>query len=205
MVSPRSFAIVPAAGNSVRMGEPKLLVPLAGKPLIWHTLAAWTLAGVTRVAVVVRPDDAPLIELLSTEDVDVVVPHVAPPDMKASIAFGIEHIAARYQPGDGDCWLVAPADMPGLSPRIIGKLLSVSITEPGKVLIPTLAGKRGHPVLLPWPLAAEVPKLAASEGLNSLIDRNRSSLVACDSLVASDDPVFADIDTPSDLATFSKP
>jgi molybdenum cofactor cytidylyltransferase len=187
------------------MGRPKLLMPVLGQPLIWHTLTAWKQAGVSRIAVVARPDDVPLIELLSTEDVDVVVPSVAPAEMKASIAVGIEHIAAKYQPEDGDCWLVAPSDMPGLSPRIIGELLRVSIAEPGNVLIPTLAGKHGHPVLLPWALASQVTKLAANEGLNSLIDRNSPVLMACDSLVLGDEHAFADIDTPNDLVAFSKP
>lgn len=42
----RAFAIVPAAGESRRMGGPaKLLLPLQGVPLIAHTLIAWQAAG----------------------------------------------------------------------------------------------------------------------------------------------------------------
>jgi 2-C-methyl-D-erythritol 4-phosphate cytidylyltransferase len=55
------FALVPAAGGGARMGGdcPKQYLPLAGQPLIRHTLNA--LAGVTlveRVFVVLAPDDA---------------------------------------------------------------------------------------------------------------------------------------------------
>ncbi|HMP05911.1 MAG TPA: NTP transferase domain-containing protein, partial [Lacipirellulaceae bacterium] len=53
----RSFAIVPAAGRSVRMGAPKLLLPVAGRPLIDHVLAAWSASRSTRIVVVVRGDD----------------------------------------------------------------------------------------------------------------------------------------------------
>ncbi len=200
-----SFAIVPAAGNSVRMGEPKLLMPIAGKPLIQHTLAAWKEAGLVRTIVVVRPDDAPLAQLLRDEDVDVVVPPAAPPDMKASIQFGIEHVAARYQPRPSDAWLVAPADMPGLSPAIVRELLRVAGERPERILIPTLAGKRGHPVLLPWLLAAQVAILEPDEGLNALIERNNPLLVECDAFVDRSEPAFADIDTPGDWARFAKP
>jgi molybdenum cofactor cytidylyltransferase len=58
----RSFAIVPAAGRSARMGAPKLLLPLGDRPVIDWVLAAWTASRVTRTVVVVRADDAPLLE-----------------------------------------------------------------------------------------------------------------------------------------------
>lgn len=204
-MAPRSFAIVPAAGQSIRMGEPKLLVPIAGKPLILHTLTAWKQAGVTRTIVVVRPDDGPLVQLLRGEDVDVVVPPIAPSDMKASIQFGIDHVATTYRPSDADSWLVAPADMPALSPAIVRELLRGVAEQPGRILIPTLSGKDGHPVLLPWPLAALVTKLTKDEGLYVLIEHNDPILIECDDLVARNEAAFADIDTPADLARFAKP
>src|ERR1043165_1578126 len=57
---PRCFALVPAAGYSVRMGEPKLLLPVAGRPLIEHTLEAWQRSQVDRIVVVIRPGDQAL-------------------------------------------------------------------------------------------------------------------------------------------------
>ena len=57
---PACYALVPAAGGGSRMGSdiPKQYLPLAGQPLIWHTLGA--LCGVTqikKVFVVLAPDD----------------------------------------------------------------------------------------------------------------------------------------------------
>ena len=59
-MSDRCFALVPAAGSGSRSGQaiPKQYVPLAGKPLMAHTLAV--LAAVpelTETLVVVAPDD----------------------------------------------------------------------------------------------------------------------------------------------------
>jgi molybdenum cofactor cytidylyltransferase len=48
--SARAFAIIPAAGESRRMGEPKLLLPVNGRPLIAHTISAWLSAGLTPLA-----------------------------------------------------------------------------------------------------------------------------------------------------------
>ena len=199
-----SFAIIPAAGASSRMGRPKLLIPVAGRPLILHTLEAWQRSRVDRIAVVVRPDDGPLREALRGVGVDTVIPPLAPPDMKASLGYGLAHFERQHHPRDNDCWLVAPADMPGLSPRVIDRLLDQKAHSPGRILIPTLAGRRGHPVLLPWPLAVEISRLAENEGLSTLIQRNDPLLVACDGIESASSQAFADIDTPEDLAGFDK-
>lgn len=57
----RYYAIVPAAGSGSRFGAdtPKQYLPLLGKPLIWHTLAALCRhPGLDRVWVVLSPGDA---------------------------------------------------------------------------------------------------------------------------------------------------
>lgn len=55
------FALIPAAGGGSRMGAacPKQYLPLAGRPLIWHSLKVLTGASlIGRVFVVLAPDDA---------------------------------------------------------------------------------------------------------------------------------------------------
>ncbi len=202
---PRSFALIPAAGHSVRMGQPKLLMPLQGRPLIVHTLAAWLASQVERVVVIVRPDDAPLTDAVRAAGAEVAIPVAPPPDMKASLACGLAHIQDCYKPVQSDCWLVAPADMPGLSATIINRLIEHAATSPGTVLLPTIAGHRGHPVLLPWSLAGEMQRLAENQGLSDLIQRHPSQLIPCDDLAATAKHAFADIDTAADLAAFANP
>jgi 2-C-methyl-D-erythritol 4-phosphate cytidylyltransferase len=58
---PRHYAIVPAAGSGSRFGAemPKQYLPLAGRPLIHHALAALCRCPrIERVWVVLSPDDA---------------------------------------------------------------------------------------------------------------------------------------------------
>jgi 2-C-methyl-D-erythritol 4-phosphate cytidylyltransferase len=55
------FALVPAAGSGARMGGgmPKQYLPLVGRPLIFHALAALAaVAAIEKVFVVLAPDDA---------------------------------------------------------------------------------------------------------------------------------------------------
>lgn len=57
----RYFAIVPAAGSGSRFGAemPKQYLPLAGQPVIFHTLSVLCVCpAIARVFVVLSPDDA---------------------------------------------------------------------------------------------------------------------------------------------------
>ena len=179
------------------MGQPKLLLPWRGRTMIEQTIAAWQAGGVSRVVVVARPDDLALQNVVLQAGAVTVVPPVAPPEMKDSVQFGLSYVAQHFSPSATDVWLLAPADMPQLSPRIIARLLAEHNPAQGRILVPTLAGHRGHPVLFPWSLAAEVKNLGPTEGLNALIARHGGRQIACDDVKGLIDP-FADIDTPAE-------
>lgn len=209
MVS-RYFGFVPAAGHSRRMGRPKLLLPLAGRALVLHTIEAWRRSGVERTIVVVRPGDDALFTVLREAaadwpNVDIVVPEVAPPDMKESLKAAVRHVEGCYKPGLDDAFLVAPADMPKLSAAIIGKLIGQH-RDRGKhqIIAPTIAGRRGHPVLFPWGLAAELFRLGDDEGLKTIVERHEVRWVEVDDLVSADEQAFADVDTPEEYERLVK-
>ncbi|WP_425617405.1 NTP transferase domain-containing protein [Anatilimnocola sp. NA78] len=198
---PRAFAIIPAAGESRRMGEPKLLLPVNGRPLIEHTISAWLTAGL-KPLVVVRPADHALAIACRDAGADVLQPPVAPAEMKISVQLALQAIAENSQPTKHDCWLLAPADMPGLSPVIIQRLIAIhreAVTT--EILVPTSRKpipRRGHPVLFPWPLAEQVHQLAANEGVKALLARNKVREIACEDLLAQSPAAFEDVDTRAD-------
>jgi molybdenum cofactor cytidylyltransferase len=200
-VTSHYFALVPAAGHSSRMGQPKLLMPLAGQPLIAHTLAAWGRSDVDRIAVVVRPDDVALANVVRSvaSKVDVVIPSQPPHDMKVSLQMALKHFEDGHAPTADDAFLVAPADMPRLSPAIVNRLIARHRTDANKtILVPTLLGSRGHPVLFPWSMAGEVFDLGSEEGLDAVVRRHTTVLVPCEDLVGHSEYPFTDIDTPDD-------
>ena len=197
----RTFALIPAAGHSARMGQPKLLLPLAGAPLLIHTIKAWQQSQVDHILVVVRPGDEALTSVVRSTGVELVVPAAPPPDMKASLQAALLHIEQHHAPTPRDAFLVAPADMPRLSPPIIDFLINQHNHQTSQILVPTLAGKKGHPVLFPAACAAEVFRLSAEQGLDALVRRRGAVLIACDDLApAHGDEAFADIDTPEQYA-----
>jgi molybdenum cofactor cytidylyltransferase len=176
----RSFAIVPAAGRSERMGRPKLLLPVAGRLVIDHALTAWASSGVTNTIVVVRAEDTDLLTRCRTFPVDIVTPSHPPADMKASVQLALAHIAERYAPAENDAWLLAPADLPRLATGLIDALLEAYDPTDAKAVAPIFAGRRGHPIVLPWCTARDVRVLAADEGLNALVARTPRREIPCD-------------------------
>jgi molybdenum cofactor cytidylyltransferase len=191
----RSFAVIPAAGRSRRMGQPKLLLPWENTTVIEHTLAAWRASRVDVVVVVVHPDDRELAKRCRHAGATVVVPPQPPPEMKDSVACALEYLRGQQSPQSEDVWLLAPADVPRLSAAIVDRLLDEQARTGNRteILVPVHDGRRGHPVLFPWPLADEVARLAEQEGVNALLDRHAVREVDCGPA-----GVPGDLDTPDD-------
>lgn len=196
--SSRSFAIVPAAGDSLRMGDPKLLLAWQGKPLIQHVLDVWKASRVHATLVIVRPDDQELAQIVERAGAIVVRPPLPPPDMRASVAFGLGEVRRLFQPAGHDAWLVAPADMPRLSTAIIDRLIEEHAASPDAALTPLIDGRRGHPALFPWHWTPRMRYLEAEEGINALLQDGNCRAIDCSDL-ASEAEAFDDIDSPEDF------
>lgn len=189
----RSYAILPAAGRSRRMGAPKLLLPWWSGTLIEHVVGVWRQSRVDEILVVVAPDDEAMIAACQGLDCRVVVPDQPPPEMKASICRALEYIERQFAPLDTDAWLVAPADLPSLTADVINSVLTAYRPAQPAVVVPMHDGRRGHPVLLPWRRANEVPLLQQQESLKDLLARSSVQEVPVASAAA-----FDDLDTPQD-------
>ena len=189
----RSFAIVPAAGRSARMGRPKLLLPWGERTVIETVLAAWRASRVETIVVVTRGDDAALAEVCRHCGVIVASAFPPPPDMKASVRHGLAFIAQTWQPAPHDVWLVAPADLPRLSAETIDRVLTAYDPRRPEIIVPRTE-RRAHPVLFPWSLADEVERLPADTGIDGLLRRHAVREVHVEATAAAGD----DLDTPED-------
>ena len=97
----------------------------------------------------------------------------------------------------GDGWLLAPADHPLLDASVVGTLITAWGAAGERIVVPAYRGRRGHPTIFPWRLAAEVFGLPGDLGLNALMRRHANEVDEVD----FDAPaVVADLDTPEDYA-----
>jgi len=179
------------------MGSPKLLLPWNSVTVIEQVLATWRASSVSRVVVTVHPQDVELARLCRQSGADVVVPDVPPPDMKTSVQRALAYVRERFNPQDGDVWLLAPADMPGLTAACIERVAQAyavqAATGMPKIVVPVFHSRRGHPAAFPWELAAAVQQLADSAGINQLLSEGRVIEVEC-----PERSILDDLDTTED-------
>ncbi len=179
------------------MGQPKLLLPWGDSTLVQHVVCNWRASRVEQVIVVLHPDDREIAQHCPGALAAVCEP--APAEMKDSIRFGLRVAEEMFQAAPPDAWLVAPADMPAIAPEVINTMLAAfehSLGQPSsspRIWVAHHAGRRGHPALFPWALAAEVATLGPHEGLKALVERYPVEFVEVDS-----GGIFADVDTPED-------
>lgn len=192
-MSPRIVAIVPAAGHSRRMGQPKLLLKLDERTVIARVVEALRTAGIEKVLVVVRSDDHLLAEEVLRTTAELVVPEIAPPDMRVSVELALRSLGQSVEEWDG--WMLIPADHPTLETQAIKQLIAAWSLNRNRIAVPTWQGRRGHPTLFPWVTASEVSQLPLDSGLNVLL-RSRPDRVL--EVAASSDRVLMDLDTPDD-------
>jgi molybdenum cofactor cytidylyltransferase len=190
-------AVVPAAGHSQRMGRPKLILPVGGRTVIARVVTALREGGASPVVVVAPPVDAAGAAILHGEaeaaGALLVVPDTRPPDMRASVEHGLDHLA-RLDPVPLTV-LLAPADSPGLNPGLVSRVVERSLAEPEAIVVPVVGGRRGHPIALPWALARSVRGLPAGVGVNALVALHDARVVALE----LDDPgAVSDLNTPDD-------
>jgi molybdenum cofactor cytidylyltransferase len=189
-------AIVPAAGRSGRMGRPKLILPIRGRPLIARVVAALVDAGVARVVVVAPPRSEPgadaLIEAAEAEGAEVVIPDRPTLDMRASVELGIARLSDGPRPA---ALALTPGDIPGLSGGVVARVIEAWSASPERIIVPRHSGRRGHPLLLPWSLVEEIPSLPPGVGVNALLAEHSVMI----QYLAIDDPdLYDDLDTPDD-------
>lgn len=193
-------AIVPAAGRSVRMGRPKLLMEFDGRTLVRRVVEALRGGGIDRV-IVVSPADGPDAAAIRSEaaagGAEVVVPPVQPAEMRDSIELGIARLDVVPGP---TAVALTPGDVPGLTPTLVARLLATAHEQPDRLVIPVHDGRRGHPVVLPWDVARQVRELPADRGVNALVERHRERIVELAVAIGS---AIVDVDTPADLERWS--
>ncbi|GIW93863.1 MAG: hypothetical protein KatS3mg110_1904 [Pirellulaceae bacterium] len=178
------------------MGAAKLLLPAGSRTLLEIVLERWRAAHVTAVVVVVpSPAEAPqlcreLVARVTALGAEAVVPENPPPEMKDSVALGLEFVAAKYAPRPSDAWLLAPADIPDWPSEIVGRLLVRLHQGSEPIAVPTFQNRRGHPVAFRWSLAEKVGRLPSGQGINALLHQEPVAELPCDTPA-----ILQDVDT----------
>ena len=189
----RLAAIVLAAGESTRMGQPKALLPWGGVPLVRHQvdlLAAQP--AVDQLIVVVGALVDEVQATLDSTPARVVTNPRFREGRATSLAAG-----ARALKGRPTSVLVVSVDQP-LAPELLDPLVTAWQAEPDALLRPTFAGRSGHPLIVPADVAPELAQVTeATQGLRAVVTRHRHRLR---SVPVESELAVLNLNTPADVA-----
>ncbi len=195
---PSTFALLPAAGKSSRMGRPKLSLPLGERTVLEHVIAAVRAGGVREVLVVIGPHVPELAALAWAAGAHALELAEETADMRATVEHGLRWLEERFRPAPADRWLLLPADHPTLDPALVQRLLQTrAVDDDHSIIVPTFQGRRGHPTLIDWRHVAGLRALPAGQGLNRYL---RARAEETQELPVDTEGILCDLDTPEDYA-----
>jgi molybdenum cofactor cytidylyltransferase len=186
-------AIVLAAGRSSRMGGAnKLLATFQGVPLVRRSVVAALNSMASPVIVVTGYMSEAITDALSGLDIGIVHNARYAEGLATSMRAGLAAVPNRAVAA-----LIALADMPGVSAEIIDTVLEAYACEPGPaIVVPTVSGLRGNPVLWSREFFRELANATGDVGGRNLIREHAASVRT----VEIGEAAALDVDTPEALA-----
>jgi molybdenum cofactor cytidylyltransferase len=189
----RVGAVILAAGRSTRMGGPnKLIAELRGRPLV-RIAAEEALASRARPVIVVTGHQRERVEeALAGLDVQCVHNSDFALGLSTSLKAGLAAL-----PADVDGAIVCLGDMPQVRAALIDQLIAAFDPERGAlVVIPTIKGQRGNPVVWSRRFFPDLMAVEGDVGARHLIDRYPEAVAE---VPLSEKAALIDVDTPEAL------
>jgi molybdenum cofactor cytidylyltransferase len=185
--------LVLAAGRSTRMGGPnKLLEEINGRPLV-RIATEHVLGSRARPVIVVTGHQKERVERALA---GLPVTFVHNPDFAEGLSTSLK-VGIAAVPLEADGAIVCLGDMPQVSATLIDRLIAAFEPERGAlVVIPTVAGKRGNPVLWARRFFPDLLTVEGDVGARHLIGGYAEAVAE---VAVEDAAALTDVDTPEAL------
>jgi molybdenum cofactor cytidylyltransferase len=193
----RVAAVVLAAGRSTRMGSNKLLAEISGKPLL-RLVAEAALASRASPVIVVTGHEREGAEAALT---GLPVHFIHNPDFAAGLGTSLR-TGISAVPTEADGAIILLGDMPQVDGPLIDRLLAAFDPEKGGlIVIPSIEGKRGNPVVWSRRFFPDLRAIDGDVGARHLIGTYAEAVVE---VPVTGNAALADIDTPDALLALKK-
>lgn len=182
--------LVLAAGESRRMGCPKLLLPWHGDTILGCTLANAIAGGINPLTVVCGAHAAQVAAQAKTKGLPCLFNEGYAQGQSASLICGLK----AAPPGYGLMFILG--DMPAVSPQSYKSLAVAYAKSDALIVAPINAeGRRGNPTVWAPQLFPEIARLFGDSGARGLLDKYREETLF---LPLTEQGLYIDIDTPED-------
>jgi molybdenum cofactor cytidylyltransferase len=184
------WGLVLAAGESKRMGTPKLLLPFRRATVIESVVKNVISSKVDKTVVVLGSSRGQIKEKIRRFPVAIVYNPLYRNGMLSSVRRGLKAL-----PRAGEAAVVVLADVPGVPASVINALIAGFRKQKRGIVIPTYRKQRGHPFLVDLKYREEIMGLSPEIGLRQLILRHPEDILEVEVSTAA---ILQDIDTAED-------
>ncbi len=187
---PYSIVIL-AAGNSTRMGKPKLLLKFKGKTLVSIAASAAAGTGCKNIFIVTGASHPETSNELEATDFRLVYNKDWQDGISSSIKLGLAAVLEHKPSTEWILYMVA--DQPYINAEILSAIISMSAHTDKKIIASAYGGTLGTPAMFEASIFSELQNLSGDQGARSIIITNRNSVA---SIIFEEGKT--DIDTPVD-------
>jgi molybdenum cofactor cytidylyltransferase len=157
------WAVILAAGESKRMGTPKMLLPFKGSTMIESVIDNVTRSNVYKTILVLGAEKESLTRLTGNLAVECCFNGKYKEGMLSSVKCGFRNIPAGTR-----AVMVFQGDQPLITPSVINSVIQAYLSSDKGIVIPVYNKRRGHPVLIDNKYRDEIEKIDNDKGLRSL-------------------------------------
>jgi molybdenum cofactor cytidylyltransferase len=193
MSSPPHILVL-AAGASTRLGQPKQLVKLAGRPALHIVVSNAVAVAGHAVTVVVGAQAREMTHLLAHSPASVIVNRHWEEGMGSSLRFGVASLPPACQ-----AVMVLLGDQVAVTADDLKRLVSAWKGEESMIAASVYDQRVGVPAIFPRVCFSELSELRGDQGARKILERNSYRLVRVPMSNAS-----IDLDTPEDLAALTE-
>jgi len=183
-------AILLAAGESKRMGEPKQLLPFGRSTVVEQAVDSLLNSAVDEVIVVAGYKAEEVIKTIGARPVKLVTNPDYRQGMSTSIIAGLKLVDSRTQ-----AVVLAFGDQPLVTSQTINRLIDEFCSHDKGIAIPTYRGRRGHPTIFAIKYKEKLLAVKGDIGGRQIVNGHPDDIleVAVDS-----EGIIIDIDTKGD-------
>jgi molybdenum cofactor cytidylyltransferase len=186
--------LVLAAGASRRLGQPKQLVRLGGRPALHIVVSNAVALGGSTVSVVVGANAGDLTYMLAHSSASVVVN----PHWEEGIASSIR-VGLAGAPPACEAVMILLGDQVAVTAEDLRRLNDAWKGEEGSIVASVYGQHVGVPAIFPRVFFSELAGLRGDQGARAILERNAYRLVRVPMPNAA-----VDLDTPEDLAALTE-
>ena len=184
-------AIILAAGESKRMGQPKMLLPWDNGTVLSHVISTFRKAGLEDILVITGGAREQVEDEISHLKVKTVFnEQFAKGEMLSSIQCGISVLTYQTQ-----AMLIGLGDQPQVQAGSVQMVCDAYRETKSNIIIPSFQMRRGHPWLVARPLWDDLLKMESPNSPRDFLHTHHKNI----QYVNVNDPgILADLDTPED-------